>query len=87
MSWIINPTITINGASYLGSAVGSVSIDYGRTTVWDSQRVGYSRIQLINTNNTNFPIDINQLGSNYSKKFCQLSQHCCFHRYGCICCQ
>jgi len=59
MSWIINPTITINGASYLGSAVGSVSIDYGRTTVWDPQRVGYSRIQLINTNNTNFPIDIN----------------------------
>lgn len=59
MSWIINPTITIDGVSYIGNAVGSVSIDYGRTTVWDDQRAGYSRITLVNTNNTNFPIDIN----------------------------
>lgn len=59
MTWTINPTITIDGVSYIGNAVGSVSIDYGRTTVWDTQRAGYSRIQLVNTNNTNFPIDIN----------------------------
>lgn len=59
MTWTISPTITINGVSYIGNAVGSVSIDYGRTTVWDDQRAGYSRIQLVNTNNTNFPIDIN----------------------------
>lgn len=59
MTWTINPTITIDGISYIGNAVGSVSIDYGRTSVWDNQRAGYSRIQLVNTNNTNFPIDIN----------------------------
>lgn len=59
MTWIINPTITIDGVSYIGNAVGSVTIDYGRTTVWDDQRAGYSRITLVNTNNTNFPIDIN----------------------------
>jgi len=59
MTWVINPTITIGGTSYIGNAVGSVSIDYGRNTVWDDQRAGYSRIQLVNTNNTNFPIDIN----------------------------
>lgn len=59
MTWTISPTITIDGVSYIGNAVGSVSIDYGRTTVWDTQRAGYSRIQLVNTNNTNFPIDIN----------------------------
>ena len=59
MTWIISPTITINAISYIGNAVGSVSIDYGRTSVWNDQRAGYSRIQLVNTNNTNFPIDIN----------------------------
>lgn len=59
MTWIINPTITINDVSYIGNAVGSVSIDYGRTTVWDPTQAGYSRIQLVNTNNTNFAIDIN----------------------------
>ena len=59
MSWVINPTITIDGVAYIGSAVGSVSIEYGRTSVWDDQRAGYSRITLVNTNNTNFPIDIN----------------------------
>jgi hypothetical protein len=59
MSWVINPTITIDGVSYIGNAVGSVSIDYGRTSVWDDQRAGYSRITLVNTNNTNFAIDIN----------------------------
>lgn len=59
MTWTINPTITIDGVSYIGNAVGSVTIDYGRTSVWDNQRAGYSRIQLVNTNNTNFPIDIN----------------------------
>jgi hypothetical protein len=59
MTWVINPTITIDGTSYIGNAVGSVSIDYGRTSVWDAPKAGYASIQLVNTNNTNFPIDIN----------------------------
>ena len=59
MTWLINPTITINGVAYVNNAVGSVSIDYGRTSVWDPQRASYSTIKLVNTNNTNFGIDIN----------------------------
>lgn len=59
MTWTIVPTITIGGTAYIGSAVGSISIDYGRNTVWDPQKASYSRIQLVNTNNTNFNIAIN----------------------------
>lgn len=59
MTWTIVPTITIGGTAYIGSAVGYISIDYGRNTVWDPQKASYSRIQLVNTNNTNFNISIN----------------------------
>jgi hypothetical protein len=59
MTWTINPTITINGTSYVGSTVGSVSINYGRGSVWETQRAGYAQLQLINLTNTNYGIDIN----------------------------
>jgi len=59
MTWTINPTITIDGTSYVNNSIGAVSIDYGRSTVWEPTRAGYCRIQLINTANTNYPIDIN----------------------------
>lgn len=59
MTWTINPTITIDGTSYVSNAIGAINIDYGRSTVWEPTRAGYCRIQLVNTNNTNYPIDIN----------------------------
>jgi len=60
MPFTINPTVTINGVSYNSNAVGNVSIDYGRANIWQSQQAGYARIQLLNTNNTAFAIDLNQ---------------------------
>ena len=59
MTWIISPTITVNGTAYVNNAVGAVSIDYGRTAVWDPQKASYANIKLVNTNNTSFGIDIN----------------------------
>tara|TARA_R110000868_G_scaffold196062_3_gene441862 strand:- start:711 stop:1862 length:1152 start_codon:yes stop_codon:yes gene_type:complete len=60
MTWTINPTVTVNGTSYLSSTVGSISINYGRTNIWDFQNVGYANITLVNATNTNYSIDINQ---------------------------
>lgn len=60
MAWTINPTVTVNGVSYVSNAVGSVSIDYGRNNVWAAQQAGYARITLLNTTNTPFSIDLNQ---------------------------
>ena len=60
MAWVINPTVTVNGTPYVSSTVGSISINYGRNTVWDFQNAGYATITLVNTSNTNYGIDINQ---------------------------
>lgn len=60
MPWVINPTVTINGISYNSSTVGGISIDYGRSSVWQPQNAGSARIRLLNTNNTPFAIDLNQ---------------------------
>lgn len=60
MAWTINPTVTVNGVSYVSNAVGSVSIDYGRNNVWEPQKAGYARITLQNTTNTAFAIGVNQ---------------------------
>lgn len=60
MPWTINPTVTINGVSYASNAIGSISVNYGRTNVWEAQKAGYASVQLLNTNNTSFAIDLNQ---------------------------
>lgn len=60
MPWTINPTVTINGVSYASNTIGSISVNYGRTNVWEAQKAGYASVQLLNTNNTSFAIDLNQ---------------------------
>lgn len=60
MTWTITPTVTVNGVSYVSNAVGAISVDYGRTSVWEPQKPGYARITLLNTDNTAFAIDLNQ---------------------------
>ena len=60
MAWVINPTVTVNGTPYVSSTVGSISINYGRNSVYDFQSAGYATITLVNTSNTNYGIDINQ---------------------------
>lgn len=59
MPWTISPTVTIDGVSFNSSAVGSISITQGRGSIWETMKAGYSRIQLLNTNNTATGIDIN----------------------------
>jgi hypothetical protein len=60
VTWAISPTVTVNGTAFVSSTVGSISINYGRTNIWDFQNVGYANITLINAANTNYGIDINQ---------------------------
>ena len=60
MTWAISPTVTVNGTAFVSSTVGSISINYGRTNIWDFQNVGYANITLVNATNTNYGIDINQ---------------------------
>ena len=59
MTWIINPTVTINGIDFTGEALWNVEVSYGRTTIWEQARAAYATINIVNLNNTNFDLDMN----------------------------
>lgn len=48
MSWNPEATVTIAGTDYTGKALNGVSINYGRTNVWEQARASYATIELIN---------------------------------------
>jgi hypothetical protein len=52
MSWSPEPTVTIGGTDYTGKALNGVSINYGRTNVWEQARASYASIELINLDDT-----------------------------------
>ena len=47
MTYLPNPTVTIDGADYTGRTIGEVSISRGRDTVYSSPAAGYASIELI----------------------------------------
>lgn len=59
MSWNPDPTVTINGTNFTGSALNGVSVEYGRSSFWDQPRAANCVINLANLNNSNWAIAIN----------------------------
>lgn len=52
MSWNPEATVTIGGTDYTGKSLNGVSINYGRTNVWEQSRSSFATIELINLNDT-----------------------------------
>ncbi|NDB67548.1 MAG: hypothetical protein EB015_05975 [Methylocystaceae bacterium] len=50
MTWNPEPTVTIAGNDYTGKALNGVSINYGRSNVWEQPRTAFATIELINLN-------------------------------------
>lgn len=48
MSWSPEPTVTIAGNDYTGKALNGVSINYGRSNVWEQSRTAFATVELIN---------------------------------------
>lgn len=48
MAWNPEPIVTIGGTDYTGKALNGVSINYGRTNVWEQARASFATIELIN---------------------------------------
>lgn len=48
MTWNPEPTVTIGGTDYTGKSLNGVSINYGRTNVWEQARASFATIELIN---------------------------------------
>lgn len=59
MTWLPNATVTIGGVDYTGETLWNVNIFYGRMTIWEQARAGYTNIEILNTNETNNPFAIN----------------------------
>lgn len=59
MTWAINPTITVAGIEYTNLTFNQVSIDYGRSKIFDMPRPGYASLDIANTTNTIYPFKIN----------------------------
>jgi len=47
MSYLPNPTVTVNGQDYTGRTIGRVSINRGRDTVYAPPSAGYASVELI----------------------------------------
>jgi hypothetical protein len=59
MTWVPNPTVTIDGVDFTGESLWNVSVSFGRTTVWEQSRAGYATINILNANNQDFGFDMN----------------------------
>lgn len=59
MNWIIDPTVQINGTNYTSETLNGVSINYGRSTIWEQPRAGYASIQVLNLDNSPLAIALN----------------------------
>jgi hypothetical protein len=47
VTWKPEPTVTINGTDYTGFAVGRVSVQRGRRTVYETPNAGYCSVELL----------------------------------------
>lgn len=59
MTWTPNATVTINGVDFTGSSLNGVSINYGRTTIWNQARSTFASISILNSTNTDYGFEIN----------------------------
>lgn len=58
MTWNYSPTIKVAGVSYTTLTINAVTIEYGRSRIWDNTRPGYARVDIVNTTNAVLPFKI-----------------------------
>jgi hypothetical protein len=61
MTWTPRATISINGTDRKSITLSDVQISYGRTSVWEQARSSYARISILNTSNTDYVFEMNQV--------------------------
>jgi hypothetical protein len=55
------PTVIINGITHTSISLWNVSITYGRTSIWQQPRASFASISILNTTNTDYVFDMNQI--------------------------
>lgn len=60
MTWSPNATVTINGVDYSDKSLVGISVNYGRTNIWEQSRAGYATIDILNLDDVQEPFNLNQ---------------------------
>jgi hypothetical protein len=55
------PTVIINGVTHTSISLWNVSVSYGRTSIWQQPRASFASISILNTSNTDYGFDMNQM--------------------------
>jgi hypothetical protein len=55
------PTVIINGVTHTAISLWNVSINYGRTSIWQQPRASFASISILNTTGTDYGFDMNQM--------------------------
>lgn len=61
MTWNPEGVVTIGGVDFTSESLWNVSINYGRTTIWEQARASYAIIQLLNINDIDFHLMMNDV--------------------------
>lgn len=58
MPWLPDASVTINSTAYTSKSLNGITVNYGRSNVWEQSRAGYAQIQILNTSDiaNNFEI-------------------------------
>jgi hypothetical protein len=59
VTWKPNATVTIGGVDYTSSTLWNVSINYGRTSIWDQPRAGFASVDLLSASGLHYNIEVN----------------------------
>jgi hypothetical protein len=54
-------TVIINGVTHTSISLWNVSVSYGRTSIWQQPRASFASISILNTSNTDYGFDMNQI--------------------------
>ena len=61
MNWVINPVVTINGTDFTADVLNGLSINYGRSDIWEQPRTSIANVQILNDDDSIFTAQLNDL--------------------------
>ena len=59
MNWVINPVVTINGTDFTSDVINGLTVNYGRSDIWEQARTSIANIQILNDNDSVFTGQLN----------------------------
>lgn len=52
MNWVLNPVVTVNGTNFTNDVLNGLTINYGRSDIWEQPRTSIASVQILNDDNS-----------------------------------